>query len=259
MSVIPGIVLLPALILVILGILVKYFKVYWLISGYNTMSSEKKKNVDVVGLSRFTGNLCFAIAGIIGLAEILMIKEKMAAAGIIFALLFPISIYAMIKSQQYDGNTRNPNGTMKRKAKIKTGLFIAFLLITAIGVGILLYQSYQPIGVVITEEYLEIKGLYGEKIALTDITKVATIAELPEIIERTNGAALGERLKGNFRLKELGATKLFLDRGKPPFIYIERGTKQAKAKPLIINAVSEKETRELYDALFAAWKKTQVN
>lgn len=253
----PGIVLLPALLLVILGILVKYFKVYWLISGYNTMSPEKKKNVDVVGLSRFTGNLCFVIAAIIGLAEILMIKEKIAAGGIVFALLFPLSIYMVIKSQQYDGNTRNPDGTINRKVKIKAGLIIAFLLIIALGVGVLLYQSYQPIEVVITEEYLDIKGLYGEKIALSDISEVAIIAELPEIIARTNGSALGERMKGNFRLKDLGAAKLLLDRGKPPFIYIEREMKQAK--PVIMNAVSEEETRELYEALFAAWQKTQGN
>lgn len=253
-----GLMFLPVLILLILGIMVKYFKAYWLISGYNTMSAEKKKNVDVVALSKFTGNFCFVIAVLIGVAEALLTGGYDVAAGVVFALLFPVSIYMLIKAQQYDGNTRNSDGTMNRKAKIKLGLSIAFLVITAIVVSILLYQSYQPTEVLITEEYLEIKGLYGEKIAMTDITEIALIQELPPITSRTNGAAIGERKKGHFRLKDLGAAKLFLDRGKPPFIFIERDAqeaKEAKAKPIIINTVSEEKTRELYDALFAVWKK----
>ncbi|MFU0827925.1 MAG: hypothetical protein ACFWTJ_10435 [Lachnoclostridium sp.] len=51
------------LIFIVFGILIKYKKCYWLISGYNTSSKEKKKNIDIAGLSKFTGNFCFIIAG----------------------------------------------------------------------------------------------------------------------------------------------------------------------------------------------------
>lgn len=40
----PVIALIPVLILVVIGFLIKYKKAYWLISGYNTMPAEKKKN-----------------------------------------------------------------------------------------------------------------------------------------------------------------------------------------------------------------------
>ena len=46
-------------LLVLLGISVRFFPN--LIAGYNTMSAEQKKNVDVKGLSRF---MCLSLAAI---------------------------------------------------------------------------------------------------------------------------------------------------------------------------------------------------
>lgn len=154
----PLIILLTALCLIIPGILVKYYKAYWLISGYNTMSREKKKNVDVVGLSQFIGNSCFVMAAIIILAGVLLIVEKMAMAGFVFALFVPVTIYILVRAQKYDGNTRNPDGTMNTKTKLIVGGISSLLIITLIGVGVLLYQSNKPSEVIITGGYLEIKG-----------------------------------------------------------------------------------------------------
>lgn len=33
-----------AILFIVLGILIKYGKMYWLIAGYNTMPKEEKKN-----------------------------------------------------------------------------------------------------------------------------------------------------------------------------------------------------------------------
>jgi hypothetical protein len=252
-DVMTGFMFLPTIILVVIGVSIKYFKAYWLISGYNTLSSEKKKNVDIEGLANFAGNLCLVMAGIIGLAGVLMLEQKMVAAGIFFVLLFPLSIYSIVKSQQYDGNTRQADGTMTRNAKWKIGLPVALLLIAGVGVGVLFYQSSQPIATVLTQDYLEIKGLYGEKIAWTEITEVALIAEIPQITARTNGASLGEKKRGNFRLKDVGAAKLFLETSNPPFIYIER----EQGKPIIINLIAAETTRDLHQDLFTTWQKAQ--
>ena len=106
------------LILIGLGVLVKHYKAYWLISGYNTMSKEKKKNVDIEGLAKFTGNMCFAIGivMILGTAAISLSQEILGT--IIFTAFFPLTVYMIIKAQKYDGNNFNPDGTMKRKSKI---------------------------------------------------------------------------------------------------------------------------------------------
>lgn len=76
----PGIMFFTVSLLVLLGVMVKYYKAYWLISGYNTMSLEKKKNVDVVGLSRFIGNMCFVMAAIMLIATVFFMVGKEAIA-----------------------------------------------------------------------------------------------------------------------------------------------------------------------------------
>jgi len=52
-----------ALFLVLLGCLIKYGKVAWLISGYNTSSKEAKEQYDVEALCRGVGHFLFALAG----------------------------------------------------------------------------------------------------------------------------------------------------------------------------------------------------
>ena len=242
--------LLPVVILVIIGFMVKYRRAYWLISGYNTMSKEKKENVDIEGLANFTGNFCFALAVLIGVASALLAGGYDIAAGVLFAFLLPLSIFVIIKTQQYDHNTRNADGTMERKSLLKLGLTIAFLVIVGIGVGVLLYFSYQPTELLITEEYVQIKGMYGEKIPYTELKEVALIQEIPEITARTNGSSIGERRKGHFRLKDLGAAKLFLVSSQPPYIYLERNDK----KPIIINFADKEETERVHGELDEAWQ-----
>lgn len=241
---------LPVFLLLIVGVMVKYHRAYWLISGYNTMSKEKKQNVDIEGLANLTGNFCFLMAIIIGLAFIFLQTGYDLAAGVFFALLFPLTILMLVKAQSFDGNNRNPDGTMKRSAKLKLIFTVAFLVIVGILVSVLLYQSYQSIEIIVTEDRFIIKGMYGEKIAYEDIKDVALIQEIPRITARTNGSAIGERRKGHFRLKDLGAAKLFLESSRPPYLYIERPGK----KPIIINFVDKEKTEEVYRDLHKAWQ-----
>lgn len=55
----------PATLLIIIGWFIKYKKVIWLISGYNTASKEKKAQYDIDKLCKHMGNFLFALAGIL--------------------------------------------------------------------------------------------------------------------------------------------------------------------------------------------------
>lgn len=63
--------------------------------------------------------------------------------------------------------------------------------------------------------------MYGEAYTWQSIENVSLKEELPTIEVRTNGSALGSKLKGHFRTKELGSVKLLVNTKNPPFIYIE--------------------------------------
>lgn len=53
--------LVVALIILIIGLLVKYKKVTWLISGYNTSSKEKQAEYDIEKLTKYFGNFLFVL------------------------------------------------------------------------------------------------------------------------------------------------------------------------------------------------------
>lgn len=54
--------IITAVIFIILGILIKYGKMYFLIAGYNTMPKEKKARYDIEGIASLFGNVMFGMA-----------------------------------------------------------------------------------------------------------------------------------------------------------------------------------------------------
>jgi len=66
------------------------------------------------------------------------------------------------------------------------------------------------------EEGIQIHGMYGEVYTWESIENVSLKEELPTIQIRTNGSALGSKLKGHFKTKELGSVKLFVNTENPP-------------------------------------------
>lgn len=51
-----------ALFFILLGILIKYGKLYFLIAGYNTLSKEEKEKYDVDGIATVFRNTMFGMA-----------------------------------------------------------------------------------------------------------------------------------------------------------------------------------------------------
>lgn len=51
-----------AILFLILGILIKYGKMYFLIAGYNTMSKEENEKIDVKGIATVFRNAMFGMA-----------------------------------------------------------------------------------------------------------------------------------------------------------------------------------------------------
>lgn len=66
-----------ALIFIVLGILIKYGKQYWLIAGYNTMPKEKQEQLDIKGIANVFRNAMFGMAIIMILGYVIaMVFER---------------------------------------------------------------------------------------------------------------------------------------------------------------------------------------
>lgn len=209
-----------SILLLVIGIAIKYFKAYWLISGYNTMSEEKKKNVDIVSLGNFVAKILFIMAGIFIISTILLSLGQEMIGLICLFLIMPLSIYTVIKTQTFDRNTKNEDGTFKRGTKVLIAVVVGLFIITTVGIVTLIYFSSEPPEYIIQDESLRISGMYGEEIKFSEITDITLEGQMPKIEFKSNGSSIGSKKKGFFKLEGIGRTKLFVDTEIPPYIFI---------------------------------------
>jgi hypothetical protein len=243
----PIILLIPIGLLLIFGWATHYKKAYWLISGYNMMSAEKKAKVDIAGLARFLWLMTRVMALHFGLISICFLFGWDVAGSVGIVTLFPVIVYFVLRMQAFDGNTRNPDGSMTRRGKMMMwGASVLFAVIS-VGVSVGMYYGLQPANVRVTADELQIKGFCGENVPRTDIAQVEQLMQLPPVEWKMNGSAIGNHLKGSFRLEGIGKATLHVDRAVPSFIKIVTST----GRTIIFNTASTESTQALYAQLIA--------
>ena len=217
-----------------IGLAIHRLKWYFLISGYNTMSKDKRANVDVESLGKLFGIYSYANGGVFLLAGLLHILdfEIILIPAIVFTMFS--TIYLVIKSQKYDGNKRDSKQNL---------IGVAILLASLVFVIVLMYNSIQPTRVTFLEEGLEIHGMYGDTYSWDSIESAMLIEDLPIITMRTNGSALGNHLKGNFSTKK-GSVRLHVNTKQGPFAYVETNNRK-----IIFNMNDAKDTQKILDEI----------
>lgn len=98
-----------AIIFIILGILIKYEKMYWLIAGYNTMPKEEKEKYDIEGIATVFRNVMFGMALIIISGySIAQLTENSNIQNYAFWASMAIGIpYLLIKSNSKEFKSKN--------------------------------------------------------------------------------------------------------------------------------------------------------
>ncbi len=241
MSILMHVYFITAAIFLALGLMVHVFKWHFLIAGYNTMSREKKKNVDTEGLGRALGYYGYANAAVFlltGILDAAGIKLGMTPAMVFFAVT---TLVMLVRTQKYDGNLYDAQGQLRPGAGKKLAVSLGVMGITLAGVALLMLYLAQPIQVSFLEPGLQIRGMYGDTYAWGDIDEVSLEEKLPAIELRTNGSAVGDHLRGYFRTREYGSVKLFLDDREPPFIFMK-----VKGEIIILNRGSAAQTLDTY-------------
>ena len=96
--------LLSGAVVIVCGLLVQRFPM--LISDYNTLPKEKRKNVDIDGLSSFMRRHLVIIGGLLILfTTILELTGQQEAFSIILAVYLPVYvIWMVVRAQRYDHN-----------------------------------------------------------------------------------------------------------------------------------------------------------
>lgn len=224
-----------SIIFFIIGIGIRYFKWHFLIAGYNTMSEEKKKNVDINGLSRLMGNFCFLLAILFLVGGIGDSIDNRLLSSLPLFLIFPLAIIMIVLAQRYDKNKES-----NAQAKVSAGIMI---FIGILVFGIIVYSARGP-EIEVTNDRITIKGMYGTTIDKDDIVEVSIVDSIPKVLRKTNGIDLVYILKGRFILEDIGKSVLFINENSPPYIVIK-----TENSTYIINYRDSNKTLELYDKL----------
>lgn len=139
-------------------------------------------------------------------------------------------------------------GKQRQRNSTIAGLVIGGVVL--IGVAIFLYVLNKNVNIVpevtITDTSFQVSGMYGNTFEFSSVSSVELKDTIPKILERTNGAAINEVKKGNFKLQDLGLCRLYLLSEEGPFLYIK-----VNDFYVIINYKDKTKTEALYQELSA--------
>lgn len=99
-------------------------------------------------------------------------------------------------------------------------------------------------------EMLQVKGMYGTKTELNEISSVEFSENLPKIKRKVNGMDLLGGKTGIFTLEEIGKARLYINSLPGPVIVIHNSN-----EPILINFKDSEETKQFYDKIAAAIEK----
>ncbi|NLW43827.1 MAG: DUF3784 domain-containing protein [Syntrophomonadaceae bacterium] len=237
---------LAVFIIVAVGIMIKYFKMSWLIAGYNTSSAEDRRAMSEKGIEDFIGNSMFGLAAILAggnIGKYLGYYFAQTGSWILFTVVLG---YVIIRAQKYVPD-KTP-GVSERKNYNTVLILAAYLLVFAVVAAGIIYGSRES-AVEIEGHWIRIGGIYSTRIDIKEVTDIRMEDSIPAIKSRTNGYAFGDTRKGHFLLRDLGKGRLYIHSNKGPFIYILTGDSYT-----IINFDSPAKTRKLFAELSEQWK-----
>ena len=216
-----------------IGFIVKYQPD--LIAGYNTMSYEKKKNVDIAGLSAFMKRVSVILGiTIISLSIVAKVTHNTVIFSIIIPLMFTGIVVMVIMAQRYDHNGR--------KHKITNYIILGAVFIFTIGMTA---RHYLPAKEIFDGEKVTYTGSYGFDLSISDIETIEMVDEIPKIKIRTNGVSTGYIRKGWFNLESWGRCRLFMTSNNPPFLIVTKNN----GERIIINSREKNRTENIYAQL----------
>lgn len=189
-----------------------------LIAGYNTMPKDKKKHVDLDGLSTLMRNglIIIGLLTIIGYYLFKWVGFSQLANSSMLIVILSGTITMAIKARKFDHN-------QQKKTK-QTYFILGFTVVFVLG---LIFYGFIPTKTRVSEETVKFSGMYGFEMKISEIQSIELVKEIPNIEIRTNGFSFGSINKGTFKLTDWGKCKLFVQSGNQLFLIINstNGTK----------------------------------
>lgn len=215
--------ILSALLIILALVANKYPQI---INGYKNIPEENKTQA-----KRLTVN-ALLIAGNSVAVALLLAGLTGISSGIPLILALVIMLVYMVKFIKL-GAYKGVAGTI--------AIAVIVLVVCAI-IPLLIVGNQEP-EITVTDQQMQISGIYGNDYNLSDIESVTLQDECPVTTFKTNGFAMGKIKKGHFNVQNDGNCLLFLS-GTGKCIRIK-----TKSDVIYINFADETVTMDLYGKL----------
>ena len=133
---------------------------------------------------------------------------------------------------------------VESQRKFLRSRMVILLVILALFAGFII-SVRQEKKVIIDNNSIKIKGLYGVNIPFNDITEIDTLSILPSIRRKTNGYADGNTMVGYFKMSDNSKAKLFIKTRNSPYLMI----KSKHTVPVYISFEDRHKTVKLFEDL----------
>ena len=227
-------ILIVGLFMIGIGFLVK--SAPDLIAGYNTMPKDKKKNVDIEGLSTYMRNglITIGLSIIMGYYLFKWIGFTTIANSMILIVTLVGVTILVITAQRFDHN--------KNKKTKLTYFILGFVILFVI--GLITFGSIRS-KTIFKNDTIQFSGMYGFEINKTEIENIELTDKIPTINIRTNGFSFGTIKKGYFNLDKFGESLLLIHSDMPPYLILSKNN----GDKIIINFKDKIETENIYNKI----------
>lgn len=234
-----------AFIFIGIGFLITEKNAKHLLSGYNTMSDEDRKNFNLTDYLKFFKKFhVFLGTSLLIISLILFYFVDDDYSGV-FVGVYPAAayIYFIWKGKRFNN---------MKDEQTKGSFIFALVIMVAVFVAIVAMFAYslQDNPVEIRAEVIKIGGDYGIDLPIKDLKSIELVNELPEMTSKINGFALQNIEKGLFRTSTDEKVKLLINSQNKPFILIITKTNEK-----IYYSSKEKSNQEIYNQLIEVVKK----
>lgn len=210
-----------------------------LLSGYNTMTDEERKNFNIKLYLPFFRNFHFFLGiSLLTISLLLYYIKNIDWAGI-FLGTYPLLAYSYFIWKSNSFNTKK-----SKKQNIITYSAMSLMFIILIVIIYEFNNCLKDNQIIVSNNKIEITGEYGADININDLKSILLIDNLPEISSKIHGFDLAIIKKGYFYTSNNEKVKLLINSESKPLIMIT-----TKDNQKIYYSSNEKPNEEIYKEL----------
>lgn len=198
-----------SLLFIAIGFIVTENNAKYLLAGYNTMSSEERKKVDIRAYISYFKKFHLFLGTSFILIGMLLNYSGFENETSIFIVAYPLLayIYFIATSTKYFNAKKNKIGVLL------LGIGLIFIVVMFI-------RDFKETKLILNSNSIEFKGDYGETVPFEKIKSILLVEEKPKIVQRINGFSAGTIKKGFYKTDTGEKVKLIINAENKAYILI---------------------------------------